>query len=269
MKLNDLKLIIKEVIEEAKQNDVDVDITKIEPEQKDIERAEKITDINKASKQANAITDKVKLIRRLKAVLNIQGEELAKPFFNKAKDFYSEDELSKIKPAKSKIALSTDDITYVIKPEHTGKSYILPVGRCDMETGDNDKNFGFSFNIYRDWGDDCYAELWGTFTNNPFDKDFKTKGLGKAKVTRIIATSYENKKLKKNDDSRNLPIDEMEKDNNGNTIVEIYMSDFYHDQTLASMNGKSDIFYIKTIKMKECKTDPLTAGKKLNCSTYK
>ena len=89
----------------------DVDELQVKTNDKDVQRAIGLkNDINKARKMAYLITDKDKLLRRIKAVLDIYGEksQLLEPFLTRASEmgikdediyggiFYSKDRLNKI-----------------------------------------------------------------------------------------------------------------------------------------------------------------------------
>jgi len=83
MKLNRLILesLIREVIEEAvKKTPSEIDVTKVNPGAKDFDRADFMFTSSDAAKQAKAIKDPVKMIKRLKAVANKVNYELAEPF---------------------------------------------------------------------------------------------------------------------------------------------------------------------------------------------
>jgi len=68
---------------------------RIEPEPKDYKRAESMSSIARARAQANAIKDQVKLIRRVKAVLEVKGEEYAQPFIERAKEMgFNEEQMA-------------------------------------------------------------------------------------------------------------------------------------------------------------------------------
>lgn len=64
----------------------------IEPEPKDYKRADNMTSYKKAAAQARAIKDQIKLIRRLKAVLEVHGDEYAQPFIDRAKEMGFDDD---------------------------------------------------------------------------------------------------------------------------------------------------------------------------------
>jgi len=82
--------LMEAYLNEKKLSDSEIKALKIEnisPETKDIERANKMTSPQKATAQAKAITDPVKLVRRLKAVLSVHGVgDYSNPFKNKMAD---------------------------------------------------------------------------------------------------------------------------------------------------------------------------------------
>jgi len=83
MKLNRLILesLIREVIEEATKKDPsEIDVTKVSPGIKDIDRASFMYTGADAAKQARSIKDPVKMIKRLKAVADKDNYELVEPF---------------------------------------------------------------------------------------------------------------------------------------------------------------------------------------------
>jgi len=83
MKLNRLILesLIREVIEEAvKKDPSEIDVTKVSPGAKDIDRASFMYTGAHAAKQAKSIKDPVKMIKRLKAVADKDNYELVEPF---------------------------------------------------------------------------------------------------------------------------------------------------------------------------------------------
>jgi len=72
-----------------------VSTDRIDPEPKDYKRADTMGSLKQAGAQARAIKDQVKLIRRLKAVLEVHGDEYAQPFIDRAKEMGFTDEQMK------------------------------------------------------------------------------------------------------------------------------------------------------------------------------